>query len=237
MIIKNNQYFVKVVGNGLIAKSFKNSKIESDCLIFASGISDSTKTNSEESIREKELVISEISKIGDSKFVYFSSVFVNSDSFYYNHKKKLEEIISSNCKNYLIVRLPQVVGLGGNKNNLFNFLKSKIESNEYFDVYFDSKRSLVDVDDVRKLVEYCLHENIKGTIIFSEVQKLLTVEIVNIISKVLNKEPQFDIKSIKSYDIEIDNSDIVEDWINNSNINKKNYIENLIKKYCKHDKN
>ena len=41
---------------------------------------------------------------------------------YYHHKENMETIIESSALNYIIFRLPQVVGNGGNKNNLINFL-------------------------------------------------------------------------------------------------------------------
>ena len=65
-----------IIGDGLIARSFKNSQITcSDCIIFASGISNSN-INSEIDIRREALLLSKyISIANDNKLtlVYFSS--------------------------------------------------------------------------------------------------------------------------------------------------------------------
>ena len=59
-----------------------------------------------------------------------------------------------NNKLGLVYRLPNVVGFGGNDKTMFNFLCSSIRNEKEIIVRKNAKRSLIDVDDVVKLVKY-----------------------------------------------------------------------------------
>ena len=114
-----------IIGNGLLGSAFKRDGFGSlaDLTIFASGVSYSGEVRKEEYQRELDL-LSQV-MMCDSYIVYFStcSVFDNSlrSSVYVKHKIEIENSLLERGRS-LIVRLPQVVGAGGNKDNLINYL-------------------------------------------------------------------------------------------------------------------
>lgn len=140
-----------IIGNGLIANSLKN--IDSvEYLFFASGVSNSLETRNSEFEREFALLKNSIEANDNSKLVYFSTLSVNDqskkDSHYVLHKLEIEEYIKNSCKNYLILRIGNIVGKGGNPNTLFNFLKNQITNNAQFNVHRKARRLLLDIDDI-----------------------------------------------------------------------------------------
>ena len=108
-----------IVGNGMIAKAF--SDIE-NCIILASGVSDSCTSNIYEFKREEELIYKTL-RI-NKKAVYFSSI-SNSGTPYINHKRNMERIVLE-YGNSIVIKTSQVVGNGGNQNNLFRKLHNEI---------------------------------------------------------------------------------------------------------------
>ncbi|WP_415325251.1 hypothetical protein [Chryseobacterium sp. MMS23-Vi53] len=144
-----------IIGSGLIANSLKN--IDSDeNLFFASGVSNSLETRSAEFEREFSLLKNSIEKSSNSKLIYFSTLSVNDlskqNSHYVLHKLKIEDYIKAHCKNYLILRIGNIVGNGGNPNTLFNYLKNQIKNDSSFVVHTKARRLLLDIDDIPKFL-------------------------------------------------------------------------------------
>jgi hypothetical protein len=76
-----------IIGNGLIAKKFKENFFDENYVIFASGVSSSKEDNDEEYIKEEKLLSNTINNFNNLKIIYFSSVFCDYyDNKYYNHK-------------------------------------------------------------------------------------------------------------------------------------------------------
>jgi nucleoside-diphosphate-sugar epimerase len=144
-----------IIGSGLIANSLKNIDSE-DNLFFASGVSNSLETRSSEFEREFSLLKKSIEADNESKLVYFSTLSVNDqskqDSHYVLHKLEIEDYIKNNCSNYLILRIGNIVGKGGNPNTLFNFLKNQITNSSEFKVHSKARRLLLDIDDIPKFL-------------------------------------------------------------------------------------
>lgn len=137
-----------IVGSGLIAKAFEKYNYDNDVLIFSSGVSNSKENRSSEFEREEKLIKEYINI--NKKFIYFSTVSVvdgSKNSPYIEHKLNIEKFISENHNNYLIFRLPIVVGINSNKVTFFNTIKNKIINNEVIDIY-NVKRYLIDIDDL-----------------------------------------------------------------------------------------
>ena len=151
-----------VVGNGLIARAFQGFKNVDQVLIFASGVSNSLEKDPAAYARELSL-LKDYSNF-EGKFVYFSTLSIFdpalSKSPYVLHKRKMEEVVSS-YNNYLVLRLPNLVGRGGNPNTLLNFLHNAILEEREIPVYTNTVRYILDVDDVVSWVEKLLT---KGTI-------------------------------------------------------------------------
>ena len=101
-----------IVGDGLIARAFKDSKLNyDDYIIFASGVSNSNETNINEFIREKKLLINILNQYPEKKIIYFNSVLSETKSNdYYIHKCRMVDIIkiSNNIINKIL--------FGGNIN-------------------------------------------------------------------------------------------------------------------------
>ena len=100
-----------IIGNGLIANGFDKYRYNDDVLIFASGVSNSMENNENEFNKEYELLKDSIDI--PSKLIYFSTCSIVDDSNkspYILHKIKMEKLIRENSNNYLIFRLPIVVG-------------------------------------------------------------------------------------------------------------------------------
>ena len=137
-----------IIGKGLIAKAFEKYNDNDNVIIFSSGVSNSLETRQSEFEREESLLKEYL--ILNKKLIYFSTVSVVDGSLkssYVNHKIKMEKLISDNHSNYLIFRLPIVIGSNANKITFFNSLKNKIENSEQLKV-FNVSRYLIDVDDL-----------------------------------------------------------------------------------------
>ncbi len=118
-----------IIGNGLLANEFDVYKNSNDVTIFASGVSNSNEKRGGEFEREMRLLRSEADNDECRLLIYFSSTKVfesgDNDNLYIKHKKDVEKFINENFKSFLIFRLPQVIGKGGNPNTLANNIYNK----------------------------------------------------------------------------------------------------------------
>ena len=223
-----------IIGNGLLAKGFINSNINhDDFIIFCSGVSNSKEMNYDNFNREKELVIKTITENKNLKFIYFSSILTGvSNNNYYNHKIDVENLIKKESNNYIIFRVPQIIGSIGNKSNLFNFLKESILNDEEINIFENVKRALLDIDDLIDIVNYCKDKVNSEIINISYIEKISVLELVGIISNYLNKIPKIKTifnKTVDNWDIK--NSEIIYQYISDINIKTNGYTNKIVKKY------
>lgn len=226
-----------VLGNGLIANCFKQKYSDNDkFLVFASGVSNSNETNEFEFLKEKVLIEENLNKNKDKIFIYFSTISMfneNNKTKYIDHKKNVEDIINKSGNSFFIFRLPQIFGAIGNEKNIINFMTSKIKSQDIFEIWSDSKRCIVDIEDVFKIVNYVLFKEKPNKIYnFFGIEKKSVIDIVNIIENILNKKAVIEIINKQSF-FTGENSIVIEEAINSLNIKKENYTESIIKKYIK----
>lgn len=219
-----------IVGNGLIANSL--IKIDSEKnLFFASGVSNSLETKNSEFEREFTLLKKNITENPDKKFVYFSTLSVNDqskqDSLYVIHKLKIEKYIEENCVQFLILRIGNVVGKGGNPNTLFNYLKNQISSETEFSVHNKARRLLIDIDDIAKfLTKNNLLKNKIVNLAFPYYYDLK--EIIFAIEEVTQKKAHY--QEIDEGDFyKVDFGDELEYFF--SELNAKKYLKILTQKY------
>jgi len=222
-----------VIGSGLIAKSFSKNKLFDDYLIFASGVSNSNTTDENEFKREENLLMKSLST--DKPLIYFSSIFSSSiDNPYFNHKRDMENLIKNNNSNFYIFRMPQIIGNGGNVNNIINLFVSNILNNKRIEIWKDSERSIIDIDDVVGIISYVIGNKINNKIYnVSGIESTSVIEIVKILEDILSK------KSIISF---IDKKSIlpssncleIEDSINDLSIDRKDYTKKILKKYVRY---
>lgn len=225
-----------VVGKGLIAQQFSEYQDDKNILIFASGVSDSKSNEPSSFTREVTLVKNMLSEHPDSIFVYFStaSVYDNDlrDSAYVKHKLLVESIIKSHAKQYTILRLSQVLGKGGNKNNLINFLFSKIRHEEKFSLWSKATRNLIDIENVGRVVKYIIDHKIflNQTINIASPKNIFVYDIVHEIEKIVNKKAVADVID-KGDDLYIDITPIVPIYEKLGLDFNESYISNLMRKY------
>jgi nucleoside-diphosphate-sugar epimerase len=223
-----------IIGNGLVASEFKKQESKfKNCLIFAAGVSNSKEVDDSEFSRDKNLLISTLQKYKDLKFVYISTILAGHvDNAYYRHKLEMEELVKNYADSYIIFKVPQLVGHGGNSNTLLNYFKSRIINEEPVPVYFDSKRSLMDILDLTNMVYYFLNMADKETIIIPGIEILNAIDLCNLVATTLGKPANIVEVFIKESN----------DWANNQlspqilrdlGIKKQNYTKSLLKKYLK----
>lgn len=220
-----------IIGNGLIAKSFVNFKNQDDKIIFASGVSNSLEQNDLEYQREINLLKNTLRKNNDKKIIYFSTTSIfNTKSKYTNHKLKIEEFIIENFNNYCIYRLPQIVGKGGNRNNLINFLKQSMIDTKQIFIFPNSLRSIIDIEDLIKLCSETYDLKNKNILNIAGIEFCKIEDIVKMISEKLNMNPilSFHREKLDCYTI---NSHEINFVIKKLNINSNGYIKNTINKY------
>jgi hypothetical protein len=179
-----------IVGNGLIAKAFKCSKLNLDhCTIFASGVSSSSVEDKNEFKREFDLISEYVN--APNKFIYFSSIHLldpsTKNSKYVQHKINIERFIEKNFSEYMIYRLPIVAGKGGNINSLFNYLFRSIVDNSHMNINSNSYRYILDVDDLVCIVKQTISEKNKAIdLVFNDAYSIL--EIIKTFEKHLKLE-------------------------------------------------
>lgn len=183
-----------IIGNGLIANSLINIDSK-DHLFFASGVSNSLETRISEFEREFNLLRDSIEKNPDCKLVYFSTLSVNDqskqNSHYVLHKLELEEYIKSNTGSYLILRIGNIVGRGGNPNTLFNFLKNQILNNGKFTVHRKARRLLLDIDDIAAFLNTSGLHIQNETVNFAFPYYYNLKEIINTIQEKIRKQAEY----------------------------------------------
>jgi hypothetical protein len=223
-----------IVGKGLIATGFECSKEDySNYIIFASGVSNSKETSDKEYNREKDLIIKTITENKDLKIIYFSSILVeNTKNKYFENKLKIEEIIKTNSNNYIIFRTPQIVGNNGNPKNLVNYIKNCILNETEITINTRVERSLLDIEDLVEIVNFCKNKVTCETLKISGIEKIKVFTLCEIISKFVNKDSKLIVDDNIDYDNwSEENSKLIDDAI--KNIKSIGYNYNVLKKYIK----
>ncbi len=158
-----------IIGNGLIATTIKNNKLDSKKIVFfASGVSNYKETRECEFKREEELLNKALEENKGKLFIYFSScsVLSNKQNEYTLHKKKMENRIRFFTENNIVFRLPQVVGNGGNPNTLLNYLVKSVKNGSEINVFKNTHRNFIDIDDILNIVkDVLIEESFKAQII------------------------------------------------------------------------
>lgn len=222
-----------IIGSGLIGTAFRklsSEKLLNEFIVFASGVSNSSEANTFGYDREKDLLLKTIQS-NNLPIIYFSSILSPiSDLPYYKHKLYMEKLLQEHTKEYLIFRIPQIVGVGGNGNSLFNFLKDSILTGNVINTNETVERSIVDVDDLVRIVDWC--KNYRGILSLSKIEKIKVMSLCGMIGKTLDKQPIINITKNKEFgDWCYDNSDLINEALKELNIHKDKYTERLVRKY------
>lgn len=187
-----------IIGNGQLAKAFQKSQLKDEVCIFASGVSNSNCTDEEQFKREKILLIDALNANKDKKFIYFSSCALSADEYpkndYYKHKAKMENIIKEYSNNYYIFRLPQLFGDLILHKTLINFIYKSIEHNHKFNIYDEAYRYVIEIDDVRKIVEaYLTNHDSCMTVDIANPHRYKVLDIVKVFEQLLDKKANYEV--------------------------------------------
>lgn len=219
-----------LVGNGLIAKSFSIFREENNIIIFASGVSDSKCIEISEFDRERNLLLSQDR---GKKIIYFSTYSISDGSLineYIQHKIDMESLVENNFEDWLILRLPTVVGHGGNNNNFFNYISNRLKKNLPINTYENTYRSLIDVDDLLPLIKNIIYNVSNKKIDVSLDNQTLVTDIVKEMLIISDSKSNL-IRTKCSGNSPVDNTQFKSICEVFNKTNKHNYNSLLIKKY------
>ena len=220
-----------IIGNGLIANAFRDADRE-DVVFFASGVSNSLETKAENFLREENLVKETIQKFTDKLFVYFSTCSIydssKNESPYVNHKLKMEHLIATNCPHYIIARVSNAVGNGGNPNLLMNYIHRSIQNGDKITIHKNAKRNLIDVEDLKNILIHIIEKEERNKIYnLAYLDNFSITDIVSTFERVLGKEAIKETLDMgESYTIDVH---LIESCFKERNT--KVYLENLVQKY------
>lgn len=226
-----------VIGNGLLAQTFAHYKNNKKILIFASGVSNSTEIKKNNFIRERDLLSKTLKKHSNYKIIYFSTISIEDPSVrlrpYIQHKLEMENLIKSHSLSYLIFRVSNVVGFGGNSNTIMNYLVNAVKDGIHINVWTKAERNLIDQIDVRKIADKLIEEELSSRIVnIATRESLLVTDILNLIESHFNKKVNADFFS-QGLPVKIDVTDItsVLDQIEITSGKGSEYINRLLVKY------
>lgn len=223
-----------IIGNGLIASLFTEHDRE-NVIFFASGVSNSLETKESEFLREENLIRTTIEENPNKIFIYFSTCSIydssKTESQYVLHKLKMEQIIAELCPQYLILRVSNAVGKGGNPNLLMNYLIHSVKSGESINVHTKATRNLIDTEDIKNITLLLLEKQELNKIVnLAYLENYSIIEILQIIEKFFHLNLNLNlIKTGSGYNISI--SDIENYFIENQLTNKEAYLCRILEKY------
>jgi len=223
-----------IIGKGLIASLFTDCDRE-DTAFFASGVSNSLETRPEEFNREENLIRQTITENADKVFIYFSTCSIydssKTESSYVLHKLKMEQIIKNLSVNFLILRVSNAVGKGGNPNLLMNYIVNAVKNDETINVHTRATRNLIDTEDIKNITfELIDNKSLNRIINLAYITNYSIIEILDIVERVFDKKVNINlIKSGSGYDITI--PDIENYFVRKHLNNKEIYLENILRKY------
>ena len=223
-----------IIGNGLIASLFADCDQE-NIIFFASGVSNSLETKKEEFLREENLIKKTITENPNKVFIYFSTCSIydssKAESQYVLHKLKMEQIITQLCSQYLILRLSNAVGNGGNPNLLINYLVRSVKNIETINVHTKATRNFIDTEDIKNIViQLIKNKNFNKIINVAYLENYTIIEILEILERFFQIKPTLNlVKSGSGYLIDIPD---VQDYFNQHSLtNKEAYLHKILEKY------
>jgi nucleoside-diphosphate-sugar epimerase len=226
-----------IIGNGLIAKSFSNYEKSKQVLIFASGVSNSVEIRKSEFDREESLLRASLESHPEKLFVYISTCSILDDSVnkrpYVRHKVAMEKIIEAECSQYLIFRLSNVVGNGGNSNTILNYLVENLRNQTHIEIWTGASRNILDVEDALELMNFHLLNFKSSKIVnIANVLDFSVLKIVTAIEEEYCMNGNYTLKDAgKKVRIDLDKETLEHGSVIFSKSKDINYISLLLKKY------
>ena len=167
--------------------------------------------------------------------VYFGTCSVDDPSSkslpYVVHKLNMEKLVQESGLDYYIFRLPQVVGKTTSPT-LIHYLSMKIRDGEVFDVWKNSARNLIDVEDCYKICSYLINNSIlKNTIINVATNSCIgIIDIVKEIEDFLQKQAVYNV--VDKADVYPINIATIQPYLAACQVSfEDDYLIGLLKKY------
>ena len=220
-----------IIGTGFIAQNFKkysNYLRKNNMIVYAAGISKSTEENTA-NLKKEIRRFEKFCKFNDKRVIYISTYSIGdkqrSNKKYVKNKIKIEKIIKKKLTDFLIIRLPEIVGSNNNQNTLTNFFYNNISKNLPFFIYKNTKRNLIDIDDaILKCIQITKKIKTQNKTVNLLNEKFYTpLQIANTFEKILKKNAIYKIKKIA-----------YSKWTLRNNFylkTKKNYLKKILNKY------
>jgi NDP-hexose 4-ketoreductase len=172
---------LEVIGRGLLARAFTSVAEEGfSAIICASGVSDSSCPDEDAFWRERALLkdVAARARASDAVLVYFSAApvygrasglrseldIVTPLTPYGRHKLECERLLAADRARFLILRLPNVVGPGGNPQQLIPSLVAQALRGSVI-TKIGATRDLLDVDDLVRIVTALLRKGIHNEVL------------------------------------------------------------------------
>ena len=223
-----------IIGNGLIANLFRENDRE-NVVFFASGVSNSLETDKSAFLREENLIRKTIKENPNKIFIYFSTCSIydssKNGSSYVNHKLKMEQIVEELANQFLILRVSNAVGKGGNPNLLMNYLVNAFHQEKEITVHTLATRNLIDADDIKNITLELIDQGRLNQIInVAYLENFSTSEILEILEKFFSKNAKTELyKSGQTYKISI--PEVEPYFVENQLTNKENYLLRILERY------
>jgi nucleoside-diphosphate-sugar epimerase len=223
-----------IIGNGLIANLFKKDDIE-NVVFFASGVSNSLETHQSAFLREETLLRKTLKENPHKIFIYFSTCSIydssKNGSPYIHHKLRMEQIVKEFSLNFLILRVSNAVGKGGNPNLLMNYLINSVKEEKTINVHTLASRNLIDSEDVKNITLDLIKAGVLNKIInVAYLENFSTTEILGVLEKFFHKKSKRKLtKSGQNYLISI--PEVETYFTKNQLTNKETYLCKMLVRY------
>jgi len=186
-------------------------------------------------LREEQLVRNTIAEQKNKILIYFSTCSIydssKTNSPYVIHKLKMEELIKNACEQFLILRVSNAVGKGGNPNLLLNYIVRAVQENQTINVHTKATRNLIDAEDIQQITLQLLESKVYNhTVNVAYPYNFGIIEILEIVERFFHKKLDLNlIKSGESYNISSPEAE--EYFVQHQKMIKDTYLINILKKY------
>ncbi len=221
----------------MVAGALKDLSGWENDILFSSGVSNSTEQDEKNYQKEIDLVKLHLGKlIHPASFVYFSttSIFdpLKKGNAYIQHKLAIEELIKKSNLNFLIIRLPNLVGFSSNPNTLTNYFANSVRNERIIHLNQNAIRHLIDAEDLSSILNDIKNNfgKINLTVNVETDRPLSAQQILSIIEDIMKKKahikPSTENVDFKSSEVNLDVSSRNYIWKI-----KEGYHRDIIKKY------
>ncbi|SRR6266542_659577 len=224
-----------IIGNGLVANAFKEYEHNDYCLIFASGVSNSSNTDPMAFARERQLLEKMINVHTEEIFVYFSTCCIydasRQNSPYARHKLEMETLVQQHS-NYHIFRISNLAGITNNPHTFLNFFLQHILSEQHFYLWKSAYRNIIDIDDAVAVCDHIIKEQLfKNEIVnIANPVNYPVTQIIEELEMVIQKKGKYELID-KGSNPAID-TQIVQQLFYQLNIHfDENYLRKVLQKY------